>query len=145
MGSESPFQFLKGVFIKKGSNGIHFDHGQFRIKTFPIYAPPKMPPIATVTNECRALEHNGSCALVRTMTSADIYMFLLQTDQKQSRYEEKVIILSIKMISQPTCHQCFTKKKKSCTAHTSPQLLDLSSSLTDIRVRFLFGLGQSFR
>ena len=32
--------FLKGIFVQKGSSGTRFDHGQFEIKTFPIYAPP---------------------------------------------------------------------------------------------------------
>ena len=41
MGSEDSLQFfLKGIFIQEGSSGTHFDHGQFEIKTFPIYAPP---------------------------------------------------------------------------------------------------------
>ena len=32
--------FLKGIFVQEGSSGTHFDHCQFEIKTFPIYAPP---------------------------------------------------------------------------------------------------------
>ena len=41
MGSEDTLQkFLKGIFVQEGSNGTRFDHGQFEIKTFPIYAPP---------------------------------------------------------------------------------------------------------
>ena len=32
--------FLKGTFVQEGSSGTHFDHGQFEIKTFPIYALP---------------------------------------------------------------------------------------------------------
>ena len=31
---------LKGIFIQEGSSGSRFDHGQFEIKAFPIYAPP---------------------------------------------------------------------------------------------------------
>ena len=31
---------LKGIFVQEGSSGTRFDHGQFEIKTFPIYAPP---------------------------------------------------------------------------------------------------------
>ena len=33
--------FLKGTFVQEGSSGTRFVHGQFEIKTFPIYAPPK--------------------------------------------------------------------------------------------------------
>ena len=41
MGSEDPLQnLLKGIFVQEGSSGGHFGHGQFEIKTFPIYAPP---------------------------------------------------------------------------------------------------------
>ena len=41
VGSETHFKdFLKGIFVQEGSCGTHFDHGQFEIKTFPIYAPP---------------------------------------------------------------------------------------------------------
>ena len=41
VGSEDPLQiFLKGIFVQEESNGTRFDHGQFEIKTFPIYAPP---------------------------------------------------------------------------------------------------------
>ena len=32
--------FSKGIFVQEGPNGTRFDHGQFGIKTFPIYAPP---------------------------------------------------------------------------------------------------------
>ena len=32
--------FLKGIFVQEGSSGTRFDHGQFEIKTFPIYALP---------------------------------------------------------------------------------------------------------
>ena len=33
---------LKGKmkYVQKGSIGTYFDHGQFEIKTFPIYTPP---------------------------------------------------------------------------------------------------------
>ena len=31
---------LKGISVQEGSNGTRFDHGQFEIKTFLIYAPP---------------------------------------------------------------------------------------------------------
>ena len=31
--------FLKGIFVQ-GSSGTRFNHGQFEIRTFPIYAPP---------------------------------------------------------------------------------------------------------
>ena len=46
MGSEDPLQkiFLKGIFVQEGSSGTRFDHGQFEIKTFPIYAPPNYTP-----------------------------------------------------------------------------------------------------
>ena len=38
MGSEDTLKiFLKGIFVQKGSSGTCFDHGQFEIKTFPIY------------------------------------------------------------------------------------------------------------
>ena len=41
VGSKDPNQFfLKGIFVQEGSSGTHFDHGQFEIKTFPIYSPP---------------------------------------------------------------------------------------------------------
>ena len=41
VGSEDPLQiFLKGIFVQEGSSGTCFDHGQFEIKTFPIYSPP---------------------------------------------------------------------------------------------------------
>ena len=41
VGSDDPLQnFLKGIFAQEGSSGTRFDHGQFEIKTFPIYAPP---------------------------------------------------------------------------------------------------------
>ena len=43
VGSEDPLQkiFLKAYFVQEGSSGnTFFDHGQFEIKTFPIYAPP---------------------------------------------------------------------------------------------------------
>ena len=41
VGSEDQLQFfLKGIFVQEGSSGTCFDHGQFEIKTFPIYAPP---------------------------------------------------------------------------------------------------------
>ena len=42
VGSVDPLQyFLKGHnFVREGSSGTRFDHGQFKIKTFPIYAPP---------------------------------------------------------------------------------------------------------
>ena len=41
VGSEDPLQiFLKGIFVQEGSSRTRFDHGQFEIKTFPIYAPP---------------------------------------------------------------------------------------------------------
>ena len=41
VGSEDQLQiFLKGIFVQEGSSGTRFDHGQFEIKTFPIYAPP---------------------------------------------------------------------------------------------------------
>ena len=40
-GLKTHFKFLlKGIFIQEGSSGAQFDHGQFEIKTFPIYAPP---------------------------------------------------------------------------------------------------------
>ena len=32
--------FLKGIFVQKGLSGTRFEHGQFEIKTFSIYAPP---------------------------------------------------------------------------------------------------------
>ena len=32
--------FLKGIFVQEGSSGTHFDHGQFEIKSFPMYASP---------------------------------------------------------------------------------------------------------
>ena len=35
------FFFFKGRFVQKGSSGTYFDHGQFEIKTFPIYVRPK--------------------------------------------------------------------------------------------------------
>ena len=34
------FVFAKGVFVQEGSSGTRFEHDQFEIKTFPIYAPP---------------------------------------------------------------------------------------------------------
>ena len=41
LGSEDQLQFfLKGIFVQEGSSGTRFDHGQFEIKTFPIYACP---------------------------------------------------------------------------------------------------------
>ena len=41
VGSEDQLQnVLKGIFVQEGSSGTRFDHGQFDIKTFPIYAPP---------------------------------------------------------------------------------------------------------
>ena len=41
MGSEDTLEiFLKGKFVQKGSSGTCFDHGQFEIKSFPIYALP---------------------------------------------------------------------------------------------------------
>ena len=41
VGSEDQLQnFLKGVFVQERSSGTCFDHGQFEVKTFPIYAPP---------------------------------------------------------------------------------------------------------
>ena len=41
VGSENPHEkILKGIFVQKGSSGTRFDHGQFEIKTFPIYTPP---------------------------------------------------------------------------------------------------------
>ena len=30
--------FLKGIFVQEGPSGTRIDHGQFEIKTFPIYA-----------------------------------------------------------------------------------------------------------
>ena len=40
-GLKTNFKFcLKGIFVQKGSSGTCFDHGQFEIKTFPIYTPP---------------------------------------------------------------------------------------------------------
>ena len=35
-----PNSFSKGISVQEGSSEKHFDHGQFEIKTFPIYAPP---------------------------------------------------------------------------------------------------------
>ena len=35
--------FFKCIFVQEGSSGTRFDHGQFEIKTFPIYAPPYFP------------------------------------------------------------------------------------------------------
>ena len=29
-----------GIFVQEGSAGTQFDHDEFEIKTFPIYAPP---------------------------------------------------------------------------------------------------------
>ena len=41
VGSEDQLQnFLKGIFLQKGPSGTRFDHGQFEIETFPIYARP---------------------------------------------------------------------------------------------------------
>ena len=41
VGSEDPLQIvLKGIFVQEGSSGTRFNHDQFEIKTFPIYAPP---------------------------------------------------------------------------------------------------------
>ena len=41
VGSEDQLQiFLRGIFVQEGSSGTHFDHGQFEIKTFPIYTSP---------------------------------------------------------------------------------------------------------
>ena len=41
VGSEDNFKiFLKGVFVQEGSSGTRFDHGQYKIKTFPFYTPP---------------------------------------------------------------------------------------------------------
>ena len=43
VGSEDqPQIFLKGIFVQEGSSGTRFDHGQFEIKTFPIYARPSV-------------------------------------------------------------------------------------------------------
>ena len=43
MESEDPLQnFWKGIFVQEGSNGTHFDPGQFGIKTFPIYSRPNV-------------------------------------------------------------------------------------------------------
>ena len=40
VGSEDQLQkFLKGIIVQEGTSGTRFDHGQFEIKTFPIYAP----------------------------------------------------------------------------------------------------------
>ena len=51
MGSEDPLQFfLKGIFVQEGSSGTHFDHGQFEIKTFPIYARPNMQVLTKIKN-----------------------------------------------------------------------------------------------
>ena len=39
--SEDQLQiFSKGIFVQEGSSGTHFDHGQFEIKTVPVYSPP---------------------------------------------------------------------------------------------------------
>ena len=41
VGSEDPLQkCYKCIFFQEGSSGTHFDHGQFEIKTFPIYTCP---------------------------------------------------------------------------------------------------------
>ena len=42
VGSEGQqFQnFSKGIFVWERSSGTRFGHGQFEIKTFPIYTPP---------------------------------------------------------------------------------------------------------
>ena len=41
VGSEDQLQnFVKGIFVQEGSSGTRFDHGQFEIKTFPIYTHP---------------------------------------------------------------------------------------------------------
>ena len=34
------FFFFKGIFVQEGSSGTLFEHGQFEIKAFSIYAPP---------------------------------------------------------------------------------------------------------
>ena len=36
------FFFLKDKFVQKESSGTCFDHGQFEIKTLPIYARPNV-------------------------------------------------------------------------------------------------------
>ena len=38
--------FLKGIFVQERSSGTRFDHGQFEIKIFPIYAQPYSPRLA---------------------------------------------------------------------------------------------------
>ena len=42
VGSEDKLQnfFSKDIFVQEGSSGTRFDHGQFEIKTFPIYILP---------------------------------------------------------------------------------------------------------
>ena len=41
MGSEDTLNIvLKGKIVQNGSSGTCFDHGQFDIKTFPIFTPP---------------------------------------------------------------------------------------------------------
>ena len=41
VGSEDELQKnFKGIFVQEESSGTRFDHGQFEIKTFPIYASP---------------------------------------------------------------------------------------------------------
>ena len=39
-GLKTTSDFFKGIFVQEESSGTRFDHGQFEIKTFPIYAPP---------------------------------------------------------------------------------------------------------
>ena len=50
------FIFLKGIFVQEGSSGTFFDHGQFEIKTFPIYA-------------CPTIEHYFLCISVQILTA----------------------------------------------------------------------------
>ena len=57
--------FLKGIFVQEGSSGTRFDHGQFEIKTFPIYAPP----YCTVSNTARITERTLKLSFYKINTS----------------------------------------------------------------------------
>ena len=65
VGSKNPLQnFLKGIFVQKGSSGTGFDHGQFEIQTFPIYPRP---------NKYGRTHHIGSLVVV----SFFLFLFFL--------------------------------------------------------------------
>ena len=74
VGSEDPLQnFLKDKFFQEGSSRTCFDHGQFEIKTFPIFMPHSN--VQSVISSCRNGYHLKKKKFKLIICTSHIFLF----------------------------------------------------------------------